>query len=81
MKVEEHGDEVYIYITGNGFLKNMVRNIVGTMMDYARGFLSLDHVKKIFINKDRTEAGICSPPYGLYLYKLYYDKCLDEDID
>lgn len=71
-KMEKIDDEIHLYITANGFLRNMVRNIVGTVLDYARGRFSKEDIDNIFTSLDREKAGICAPPYGLYLYKLYY---------
>ena len=59
-------------ICANGFLKNMVRNIIGTLVPAGLGKLSVDQFKKILDNKDRTQAGATAPPHGLFLNKINY---------
>lgn len=63
---------IKIYVTGDGFLYNMVRIIVGTLLDVGRGKTASEEVKDIILSKDRTKAGICVPPVGLILEKVYY---------
>lgn len=63
----------YVFsITGNGFLYNMVRIIVGTALSLNEGSLSLNDVDRIFIEKNRKLAGRTAPAYGLYLNKVEY---------
>lgn len=64
----------YIYFTfvGNGFLYNMVRIIVGTLVDVGRGKLGIDAIKKALKTGDRTKVGITMPPNGLYLKSVDY---------
>ena len=59
-------------VIGTGFLKQMVRNIVGVIVDRARGRLELS-VEEIFAAKDRKVAGITAPPQGLCLDWVEYD--------
>jgi tRNA pseudouridine38-40 synthase len=54
-------------IEGTAFLKNMVRIIVGTLVDVARGRLPPDTVERLFVTRDRTLGGVTAPPQGLYL--------------
>ena len=61
-----------VSITGNGFLYNMVRNIVGTTVDIGRGYLPPVSMKKIIAAKDRTKAGPTAPPQGLFLETIKY---------
>jgi tRNA pseudouridine38-40 synthase len=61
-----------IKIQGDGFLRHMVRNIVGTLVETGRGKLSPDDVKTILAARDRTQAGPTAPPQGLYLAKVEY---------
>jgi len=63
---------IEIQIKGNGFLYNMVRNIVGTLVDIGRGYLSIGSMKNILKNKDRTFAGPTAPAKGLFLEKILY---------
>ena len=60
-----------IVIRGTGFLHNMVRIIVGTLLDIARGRLT-SNILDILKTHDRTHAGITLPPYGLYFLRAYY---------
>jgi tRNA pseudouridine38-40 synthase len=57
---------------GSGFLKQMVRNIVGTLVEVGRGDLLPQDVTKILKARDRKKAGFCAPPQGLYLMKITY---------
>ena len=59
-------------ISANRFLRGMVRGVVGTMMDVARGYISLDDFVKIFESKNRCEAGASAPARGLVLEKVIY---------
>lgn len=59
-------------IRANRFLRNMVRAIVGTLIDVGRGRLTSDDVKNILASKDRCEAGQSVPAHGLYLTRIGY---------
>ena len=59
-------------ITANAFVKHMVRNIAGTLVDAGKGTMSPEEFKNILERKDRTLAGITAPPQGLFLKKIYY---------
>lgn len=63
---------IAIKVCGNGFLYNMVRIIVGTMVDYALDKITIDDVKKALFEQDRSCAGQTMPPDGLYLLKTEY---------
>lgn len=69
---EESGSRLVFELTGNGFLYNMVRIIVGTIIDLGRGRLSLKDVESILKEGDRKKAGQTVPPQGLYLVEVYY---------
>jgi tRNA pseudouridine38-40 synthase len=58
---------------GNGFLYNMVRIIVGTILEVGQGKRSIDSISHAFAAKDRRFAGKTAPPQGLYLWRVYYD--------
>ncbi|HAX51975.1 tRNA pseudouridine(38-40) synthase TruA [Muricomes intestini] len=72
LDIEESGDEVTIRIIGNGFLYNMVRIIVGTLLRVGRGFYTPDRVKNILEARDRQAAGVTAPPHGLVLVRIDY---------
>lgn len=66
------GDYLIFEITGNGFLYNMVRIIIGTITDIARGKLPLEIIDKMFETGDRNFGGKTAPAKGLYLLKVEY---------
>jgi tRNA pseudouridine38-40 synthase len=59
-------------IEANAFLKQMVRNIVGTMVDVGKGKIGVSEFEEILRAKDRKKAGITAPPQGLFLVKIKY---------
>ena len=71
--VSRQGDELHMYINGTGFLYNMVRNIVGTLVNIGRGHWSPDRIDYIIKSRDRNNAGPTAPPDGLTLMEVFYD--------
>lgn len=65
---------INIDIVGDRFLYNMVRIIVGTLLDFEKNSFSPSKMKEIIASKDRTKAGATESPDGLYLMKVGYDK-------
>ena len=65
-------DLISIEVEADGFLYNMVRNIVGTLVEVGRGRFQPSRIKKIIKSKDRSLAGPCVPAKGLYLVKVIY---------
>lgn len=72
INIEKRNKILEINVNGNGFLYNMVRIIVGTLVDIGRNNLSVDSINEILLLKDRTLAGHTAPPQGLYLDEVYY---------
>jgi len=72
---EKNGDEIVFTITANRFLRNMVRAIVGTMLDIGLERLSLEDFQKIIEQKNRCEAGISVPAHALFLTDVRYNWC------
>ena len=72
LDIEEQGEQLIVRIKGNGFLYNMVRIIVGTLVRVGRGFYQPEKVKEILEAKDRKAAGVTAPPQGLYLVEIEY---------
>ena len=70
--VGRDGDVVAVDVYGNGFLYNMVRIIVGTLVYVSQGKLTCGDVGKLLETGDRTAAGVTAPPYGLYLTEVVY---------
>ena len=68
------GDDGYLAfeIEADGFLRFMVRNIVGTLVDVGLGKISPDEFKRILASKDRDQAGATAPAHGLFLKKVSY---------
>lgn len=62
----------YFEITANRFLRNMVRAVVGTMIDVGRGRLTIEEFCKVIEGKRRTEAGESMPGNALFLEKIDY---------
>ena len=69
--VETVGPEIRISVTGNGFLHNMVRILVGTLIEAGRGVRSVDSIPELFGGK-RAEAGFLAPAQGLCLMEVEY---------
>jgi tRNA pseudouridine38-40 synthase len=61
-----------IDVAGAGFLRHMVRNIVGTVVNAGKGKHSADHVGEILRARDRSAAGLNAPPHGLFLWRVSY---------
>ena len=70
--VVREGDIITFQLEADGFLRHMVRNIVGTLVDVGRHRFSTDCFAAIFDARDRTRAGIAAPPHGLYLVRVDY---------
>ena len=62
----------YFEITANRFLRNMVRAVVGTLIDVGRGRLSIDEFCRVIEGKKRTEAGESMPGHALFLENIVY---------
>jgi tRNA pseudouridine38-40 synthase len=64
---------IIFHIAADRFLRNMVRAIVGTLVDVGRGKLNLDDLRTIIESKNRSNAGASVPACGLYLTKVNYN--------
>ena len=71
-KVEREGSLVTMTVEANGFLYNMVRIMVGTLLEIASGKFEPDSIPDIINKKDRSFAGATAPACGLYLNKVNY---------
>ena len=70
--VKKEGDRVYIELTGNGFLYNMVRIISGTLLEVGIGKIKPEEIPEIIESKNREKAGKTLPSQGLYLMEVKY---------
>ena len=71
-EVIKNEDRIYIELTGNGFLYNMVRIISGTLLEVGSGKIAPEEIKNIIETKDRKLAGKTLPPQGLCLVEVNY---------
>lgn len=72
LRIRKKGNLLYFDIQANGFLKGMVRNIIGTLLEIGRGRFRRGYLKRILRQKDRRKAGPCVPAKGLCLLKVRY---------
>lgn len=73
-KVTRDGEMVVFSVKGDGFLYNMVRIMVGTLLDINSGKIEKGTVRDIILSKDRKRSGITAKAEGLYLNEVYYDE-------
>lgn len=71
-KAERDGNIIKITVRGNGFLYNMVRIMVGTLIGIENGKIENGTIPQILKSCDRNKAGVTAKPYGLYLNKVFY---------
>ncbi len=71
-KVSRENDIITISVSADGFLYNMVRIIVGTLVDVSDGKIAVDSAADILKSKNRSTAGFTAPAHGLYLNKVLY---------
>ena len=71
--IPQKNDRIFIELTGNGFLYNMVRIIVGTLVEVGEGKIEPDRIPEIIDSKNRENAGKTLPAKGLFLLNVEYD--------
>ena len=71
-EIREDGEELSFEVTGNGFLYNMVRIMVGTLYYVGIGKIGADEIPEILLSGKRDRAGKTMPPEGLYLKEVRY---------
>ena len=69
---EQHGSKLVFHISADRFLRNMVRAIVGTLVEVGLGKSTAQDVRNIIESRDRNKAGFSVPAHGLYLTKVIY---------
>ena len=73
LELIQDGEYITVSIAGDGFLYNMVRIIVGTLVEVGQGRRTAESVAETIESKDRGKAGHTAPPQGLYLKEVFYD--------
>ena len=71
--VKKEGNVICFNVEADGFLYNMVRSIVGTLVNVGRGFWPPEKVIAILRAQDRTQAGPTAPAKGLFLVNVIYE--------
>ncbi|RMZ58013.1 tRNA pseudouridine(38-40) synthase TruA [Chryseobacterium nematophagum] len=69
----QNGSEIIFTVSANRFLRNMVRAIVGTMVEIGSGKIDPEDLRKVIENKNRNAAGTSAPAHGLYLVDVGYE--------
>ena len=72
IRIDQKGDIIYLFFRGDGFLYNMVRIMVGTLLEIGLYKHPPGALSGILSSKDRTRAGFTAPPQGLCLMKVFY---------
>jgi tRNA pseudouridine38-40 synthase len=72
-----NGSNLIFYITADRFLRNMVRAIVGTLIEVGLDKISIDEFKQIIESRNRSNAGVSVPPQGLFLTKVVYPESIN----
>lgn len=72
ISLKKEGERIQVFITGDGFLYNMVRIIVGTLLKVGNGRIEPCEIINIIKDRNRKRAGMCVPPNGLILEKVFY---------
>ena len=73
LRIDKIGGELRFSVSGDGFLYNMVRILVGTLLEVGMGKRSAASIPALLDAKDRSQAGYLVPPHGLRLEAVYYD--------
>ncbi|WP_066226160.1 tRNA pseudouridine(38-40) synthase TruA [Formosa haliotis] len=76
VNLETLDGELHFTITADRFLRNMVRAIVGTLINVGLGKLEVADIHRIISSKNRSEAGYSVPAHGLYLTKIIYPESI-----
>jgi len=77
LSVHYHDGLIAVHVEANGFLQNMVRNIVGVLSAIGAQEEPVSWAKQVLDSKDRTQGGVTAPPHGLYFLGPTYDASFD----
>jgi tRNA pseudouridine38-40 synthase len=80
-KLERVGPRLIYRVRGSGFLYNMVRNIVGTLIQVGKGRISVDSIESVLAARNRRAAGPTAPAVGLFLIEVEYGAPTEESPD
>lgn len=72
ISIEKDGDMLKFVFIGEGFLYNMIRIIMGTLLEIGSGEKDISHINQVFHSKTRASAGFTVPSNGLFLEEVYY---------
>ncbi|MCL2354278.1 MAG: tRNA pseudouridine(38-40) synthase TruA [Defluviitaleaceae bacterium] len=72
LQITQNNDHIEVWISGNGFLHNMVRIIAGTLVAVGHGQIEPNQIPQIIASKERDAAGKTMPPQGLTLVEVFY---------
>ena len=72
LQPNEGEGELTIEVEGSGFLRYMVRNLVGTLLEIGRGRRAAEEIPQLIAGRDRRRAGPTAPPHGLSLIEVCY---------
>ena len=70
--IKKMGNDIMITVEANGFLYNMVRSLVGTLIEIGRGRMTLSGLKAVLVSKNRSQIGPTAPAHGLTLKRVSY---------
>jgi len=76
IKIESDGELIKVFFRANAFLHNMIRIIIGTIVQMYREGRDPDYIREVLAKKDRDSGGFTAPPYGLYLKNVEYNPAL-----
>lgn len=71
--IEKQGNTVILLVKGNGFLYNMVRILVGTLLSVNEGRIAVSELDALLASRNRVLAGITAQAHGLYLNRVFYE--------
>lgn len=80
IRLWRRGPWLQIHVRGDGFLRHMVRIMVGTLVDVGRGRVSVDQGRQLVQGQERSAAGVTAPASGLCLQRIWYQHSVPENL-